>query len=90
MSTGEYVRTKEILLFIFMFVVCFAVTEIIVSQFFLFGAFRRFTLRVLFLFQYSLLIYFLFDYYIDKGKQENHTRNLQKSERKSFTNNTKK
>lgn len=82
-------RTKEILLLIFLFVLCFVVTEIIVSQFFLFGAFRRFTMRVLFLVQYSLLIYFLFDYYIGKGKQESHTSNLQKSEEKSFTKNTK-
>ncbi len=73
-------RTKEILLLIFLFVLCFVVTEIIVSQFFLFGAFIRFTMRVLFLVQYSLLIYFLFDYYIGKGKQESHTRNLHKSE----------
>ena len=82
-------RKKEILLLIFLFVLCFVVTEIIVSQFFLFGAFRRFTMRVLFLVQYSLLIYFLFDYYIGKGKQESHTSNLQKSEEKSFTKNTK-
>lgn len=82
-------RTKEILLLIFLFVLCFVVTEIIVSQFFLFGAFRRFTMRVLFLVQYSLLIYFLFDYNIGKEKQESHTRNLQKSEGKSFTKNTK-
>jgi len=83
------VRTKEILLLIFLFVLCFVVTEIIVSQFFLFGAFRRFTMRVLFLVQYSLLIYFLFDYYIGKGKQESPARNLQKPEEKSFTKNTK-
>jgi len=87
--SGEYVKTIEILLLIFLFVLCFVVTEIIVSQFFLFGAFRRFTLRVLFMVQYSLLIYFLFDYFSGKGKQENHTRNLQKGERKSSAEYTK-
>ena len=61
--SGEFVRTVEILLLIFMFTLCFVTTELIIAHFVIFEAFRRFLIRLLFLAQYSVLIYYLFEYF---------------------------
>jgi hypothetical protein len=87
-KSGEYVRAKEILFLIFLFVVCFLVTETIISHFFLFGVYRRFFLRVFFLIQYSMLIYFLFDYCVSK-KNKKTPGTPPEFERKSLVENPK-
>lgn len=58
---GEYVRAREIFLITLLFVLCFILTEIIISHFNVSGIFKRFILRMMFLVQYSIFINFLFD-----------------------------
>ena len=63
-------NTVEIFLISLMFVTCFMITEVIVSHFIYLGAFKRFIFRILFMVQYSVLIYFLFDVW-DRAKEIN-------------------
>jgi|GEM_PF-4906366 hypothetical protein len=60
--SGDFVRTIEILFLIVTFTLCFVTTELIIAHFVIFEAFRRFLIRLIFLAQYSVLIYYLFDY----------------------------
>lgn len=72
MRSGEFVRTIEILLLILLFTLCFVLTELIITHLVIFEAFRRFLIRLLFLALYSVLIYYLFDYFsgiFDKDKE---------------------
>lgn len=62
------------MLLTFLFVACFLVTEIIVSQFAAAGPLIRFVLRVVLLIQYTLLLKYFFEYLenrgISRGKKE--------------------
>lgn len=67
-------NTREILLMflllVILFVPGFMMTELIVSHFEFIGAFKRFILRLVFLIQYSLIIYLLFEH-IGNAKKSN-------------------
>ena len=76
---GAFVRTVEILLLIFMFTFCFVTTEVIIAHFVVMDAFRRFLVRLLFLAQYSLLIYYLFDYFSGLFKKDDNHRDVDES-----------
>ncbi len=55
------------MLLTFLFVACFLVTEIIVSQFVAAGPLTRFVLRVVLLIQYTLLLKYFFEYLEHRG-----------------------
>ena len=65
------------------------VTEIIVSYFISIGALKRFILRIAFLVQYSMLIYLLFDSRDNVRRLQQRESNIQKTEEKSFTEESK-
>lgn len=83
-------RTREIFLITLLFILSFMVTEIIVSYFISIGALKRFILRIAFLVQYSVLIYFLFDSRDNVRRLQRLGSNLPKTEEKSFTEEDKK
>ena len=82
-------RTREILLITLLFILSFMVTEIIVSYFISIGALKRFILRIAFLVQYSMLIYLLFDSRDNVRRLQQLESNIQKTEEKSFTEESK-
>jgi len=84
------VKASEIVLMFFLFVTGLMVTEFIVSHFIYFGAFNRFILRIMFLIQYSLLIYYLFDSRAKAKKNNQDEKNEPESEEITYKKNGEK
>lgn len=74
MDNDHYLSASEIFYTIILFVLCFMVTEILLSYFGQLGVYRRFIIRVAFLVQYSALIYLLFDH-LDSQERLKHYEN---------------
>lgn len=83
-------NTGEILLMSLLFVAGFMATELIVSHFIYIGALEKFILRIMFLVQYSLLIYFLFDSREKTRKNNENEKNETESEGIKFKKNGEK
>jgi hypothetical protein len=63
LKAGVRVTSKEIFLSTFLFVVSFIATELMVSGLGLESPVYKFIFRIFFLAQYSIFIYFMFDYF---------------------------
>ncbi len=86
MFSGEYVKAREIFLISLLFTLSFMVTEIIISAFTFNEALKRFILRIAFLVQYSVIIYYLFDYRDKKRNLRNHEDRSSETEKKPLNN----
>ncbi len=80
-------NASEIVLMFFLFATGLMVTEYIVSHFIYFGAFKRLILRIMFLIQYSLLIYYFFDSRAKAKKNNQDEKNETESEEITFKKN---
>ena len=66
LKAGVRVTSKEIFLTTFLFVVSFIATELMVSGLGLESPVYKFVFRIFFLAQYSVFIYFMFDYFEER------------------------